>query len=262
MINSSMLKLKSLGQVGYLFEFLGTKWVIDPYLFNYVADLYGSEFNRLIDVELNGKDLAGIKLILITHEHEDHCDPTTINHILKFNSNVRIVCPKNCNDILTSAGIASELITNPHLGEEIQLDEIKIEMIPSAHTNLEIEDGFTRWAGYLIKIGKSIIYHAGDTVPYFDMDNYLPKNIDLAFLPINENNFFRVKAGIIGNMTCREALQLIKEFEIQEWIPTHWDLFSQNGTYKEELDFLAKKLKTEKHIWIDANRTHEFQIKS
>ena len=49
-------------------------------------------------------------------------------------------------------------------------------------------------------------------------------------LPVNEDNYFRRRRGIVGNMTVREAFGLASEVGIRTVLPVHWDMFCVNST--------------------------------
>ena len=59
--------------------------------------------------------------------------------------------------------------------------------------------------------------------------------IDIALLPVNEDNYFRRRRGIVGNMSVREAFELAREVKIKEVIPVHWDMFECNSTSEGEI---------------------------
>ncbi|MCR9249738.1 MAG: MBL fold metallo-hydrolase [bacterium] len=253
---SRSFKITALGQVGYIFEIEGSKIVIDPYLSDYVSDLYGNAFRRAIPIPMRGSEIKDLDLLLITHEHEDHCDPNTIQDICKANKEVSIICSLNCNEIISK--IEGVNILNPTVGYVHNLKNISIRITPASHTNLEIQNGHSRYMGFILEFNGYKIYHPGDTIP-FDTKEYFEGGFDLAFFPINERNYFREREGIVGNMTCREAIEWSKELDVKNWIPTHWDLFPGNSTNKEELDLIAHKLNVSNYRWINSGESIEIE---
>ena len=59
--------------------------------------------------------------------------------------------------------------------------------------------------------------------------------IDLCFLPVNEDNYYRRRKGIVGNMSIRDAFGLANELAVKELVPIHWDMFEVNSTTPEEI---------------------------
>jgi L-ascorbate 6-phosphate lactonase len=238
----SSLYYTFLGQVGVLISYGGINLIIDPYLSDYVKDLYGERFVRNYPFDFKAVDLSNIDYCLITHAHEDHCDPNSINLLLKQNNDLKVICDFKSREILKDKVEVETKVFVPKVGEEIIMtEEIKVKTIPSAHTKISIKNGFSEFNGYIIHVGKYTLYHPGDTIPNREIEEYLPNKIDLAFMPINERNFFRDEIGIIGNMTIREAQQWSRELGIKKVIATHWDLFELNSTSQQEL-VLANQL--------------------
>ena len=99
--------------------------------------------------------------------------------------------------------------------------------------------------GWIIDNKKTHIYIAGDTSVNQELINFLKKipKIDLAILPVNEDNFFRRRRGIIGNMSIREAFGLTDELEIRKLFPVHWDMFEINSAIPEEIEIIYNSYK-------------------
>ena len=53
-------------------------------------------------------------------------------------------------------------------------------------------------------------------------------DIDIALLPVNEDNYFERRRGIVGNMSARDAFGLAAEVGIKSVVPVHWDMFAIN----------------------------------
>ena len=53
---------------------------------------------------------------------------------------------------------------------------------------------------------------------------------------MNEDNFFRRRRGIVGNMSLREAFELAAEVGISTVVPVHWDMFAVNSTSPDEIN--------------------------
>ena len=78
----------------------------------------------------------------------------------------------------------------------------------------------------------------------------LPR-VDIAILPVNEDNFFRRKRGIIGNMSIREAFGLADLLNFKNVIPVHWDMFEFNSTLPEEIKSVNKGYKWNFKLFMD-----------
>jgi L-ascorbate metabolism protein UlaG (beta-lactamase superfamily) len=71
-------------------------------------------------------------------------------------------------------------------GQEVDLGTIKISTIPAYNIDKDFHTKESHWVGYLIKIGNTLIYHAGDTDKIDDMQKltgFQAENF-IAMLPI------------------------------------------------------------------------------
>ncbi len=82
--------------------------------------------------------------------------------------------------------------------------------------------------GYVVDTPAGAIFHAGDAVLTEKLANDLlglHKHFKMLMLPING----RGRPGIIGNMNIDEAISLALNIQPDYLVPTHWDLFKENG---------------------------------
>ena len=131
------------------------------------------------------------------------------------------------------------------LQEKLVLDGISVQAVPAAHPNIEtIGPGLSRFVGYVIEYKGYRIYHAGDTCVHRELIQRLQSfsGIDLAFIPVNEKNFYRDERGIIGNMSIRDAFDFASDIGVRNFVPVHWDMFELNKVYREEIELLYEKL--------------------
>ena len=167
--------------------------------------------------KIKKKDTAGI--ILITHEHYDHCSPEDVNKLQ--GPDTVIVAPADCAAKLKG----NVKIVKP--GAKIEIRGVAIEVLPSYNTNKQFHTKDRGWVGYVFTAEGQRIYIAGDT-------DYIPemKNIrtDIALLPVSGTYV----------MTADEAVQAALDIKPKVAIPMHYG--SIVGT-KEDARKFAEKLK-------------------
>lgn len=237
------IKVKSLGQSGFRFQFGGIVVYTDPYLSDHVAESEGAEMHRLFPVTIEPGAVTDADFVLISHAHLDHCDFSTILPLARASSKCMIVCPNEVAQSLNERGISEKRLIAAR-EEWIDLGEgLRVMPVPAAHTEIEHDmDGLLRYVGYVIEYQGRRIYHAGDTSPAMALLERLKQltPIDTAFLPVNERNFYRERRGIVGNMSVREAFQMATDIGVKVLVPIHWDMFAPNSVYLEEIELLYR----------------------
>jgi L-ascorbate metabolism protein UlaG (beta-lactamase superfamily) len=234
------MKLQSLGQAGLIFETADSRIVIDPYLSDSVAEQFGRSLTRQTPIVVDPGALTGVHWILLTHAHLDHTDPATLLPLASASPHAKFVAPYESRAILGEIGLGGREMRPPP-GDWIDLGGgISLRAIPAAHVELERNAaGEWRYVGYLLRVGSTILYHAGDTIPHPEIFASLAgEHIDWAFLPVNERNFYRDRDGIVGNMTVREAFQMAADLGVRHVVPIHWDMFAPNRTHIAEIELL------------------------
>ncbi|MBP6979303.1 MAG: MBL fold metallo-hydrolase [Lentimicrobiaceae bacterium] len=123
--------------------------------------------------------LPDADMILVTHHHGDHLDPSSIDKITKTGTD--IICSESCLDKLPD-GIAMKN------GETRTVQGITIQAVPAYNVVNKRSNGEPFHPkgignGYVISIGDKKIYIAGDTENIPEMADL--RNIYCAFLPMN-----------------------------------------------------------------------------
>ena len=245
-----------LGQAGFAFKFNRKLLIIDPYLSDYLSKKNkGKLFPhiRLMDVPIYPENIKNIDYILSSHAHSDHMDPETLSVLSVNNPNCRIIAPAAEVQEAINRGAKKEQIIPVNDGQIIELEnDIRIIGVAASHETLKInEKGEYHFLGYIFDFGGIKIYHSGDCIPYDGLYNKLKKlYINIALLPINGRDNYRLNNGIAGNFLIREALELCRECEIKTLIVHHFGMFAYNTATNEELEELKKKSSKNRQIII------------
>ncbi len=161
-------------------------------------------------------------VLLITHDHHDHCDPSTFQHIL--DEDTKIVAPEICSD-----KIESDFITvDP--GDSVELDDIDVRAVHAYNRKRKRDSGEPfhpkgEGVGYLITAEGKTIYHPGDTENIPEMVHL--DGIHTAFLPIDGTY----------TMDIEEAIEAAKVIEPDVAVPFH----ERDADPKEFKDRLEKQ---------------------
>jgi len=242
----SGIELRWLGQSGFKLHDPsgGALAYLDPYL--------SAHKGRTWSAPIQPADLAKADLILCTHEHIDHFDKPAIKAANQVEgAHFQLVLPEPIIDQALELGIPRERITGAQPGQNLEIAGVQINPVPACHgLNMsdaysfgkELSGGLIRFLGYVVGLGGTHIYHAGDTIPYTGQANLLQKlHPHLALLPINGRDYFReTERNIVGNMNPREAVHLAVDINAQALVPMHWDIFPYNRGFPGDLTAYAE----------------------
>jgi L-ascorbate metabolism protein UlaG (beta-lactamase superfamily) len=143
-------------------------------------------------------------VILVTHDHYDHCDVENINKLKK--EGTVIVTTTECSDKLSIENIKT---VKP--GDSVSIDGIKV----FATFAYNIKKPFHpkgRGVGFVVEMDGKKIYHAGDTDFVPEMRGLKYDKLDVAILPI----------GGTYTMNLDEAVEATKTINPDYVIPMHF----------------------------------------
>jgi L-ascorbate metabolism protein UlaG (beta-lactamase superfamily) len=227
------LRLRWLGQAGFLIETISSRVLIDPYLSDSLAEKYRGKpypHRRMMETPIAPSLLGGIDLYLATHGHTDHLDPGTLGPVAASSPDCIFVVPASCLDLALERGAPADRLVGANAFESLKFKDVAIHPLPSAHEELSTDEaGRHRFLGYVLELGGLVLYHSGDCVPYPGLsENLAPYDIDLGLLPVNGRDQGRREAGIPGNFDLGEAVGLAFSRGFGLCIGHHFGMFDFN----------------------------------
>ena len=235
-VQPNCMAIWGLGQMGLAIKGNdGRILYIDPVLTNVVAVKIPSEadkFARAFPAPLQPEEITNASYVLCSHEHLDHTDPFTLAPLAKASQLAKFITSGWAKELLDEAGIALERRIVPQYGNPLDLDGLKISIIPAAHDEIEFEPskGF-RFLSFQIDWGGVRLFHSGDTCitkEYLTHLHTLP-SADVAMVAANGRDEYRKSLNVLGNLHPAEVVWLAKEMGWDVVIGGHNDLFEWNS---------------------------------
>jgi len=160
-------------------------------------------------------------VVLVSHGHYDHYSASDVTKVsgpqTKFIASA---------DVVGQHGKGQPL----QPGQSVSVDDITITGVAAYNPAKQFHPKANNWLGFVIEIGDSRIYYAGDT----DMTEEMKvlKGIDIALLPV----------GGTYTMNAAEAAEAVEHFKPVKAVPYHWgDIVGG----RKDADNFAKKAKCE-----------------
>ena len=134
-----------------------------------------------VDLEEHAAPSEPADIILVTHSHHDHCDPSRIKKVRT--ANTVVIAPADC-----VSKIGGD-VTSLKPGEETVIDTVKVKAVEAYNYKRFRSPGNPYHpkglgVGYMVIIEGKTIYHAGDT-------DFIPEmkelgHVDAALLPTGD----------------------------------------------------------------------------
>ena len=200
------LKIRWIGQSGYILSDDDTTIYIDPYLSDCVNRVAGRE--RMVPAPVSAKDIKADAFIC-THNHLDHVD---VDLIEEMNTDgIDFYAPTDCKETLENLGVKGYNAFD--MGSTVKIGDFECSAVYADHTVPAI--------GVVVKHSGNTLYFTSDTL----YNEKLAKvKCDILFICIN---------GKLGNMNVDEAIKITKMISPKTAVPNHYDMFESNSENPE-----------------------------
>ena len=228
-VKENLEKLKNddyiawIGHATFLIKLGNTTIITDPVFSKNAGPLiFGPD--RFTEPALNLNEIPQTDVFLLTHNHYDHQDMSTIR---KFPyKNAKVLLPLKLGKYFKRYKDVNEM----DWYDEIKVnDDLKITLLPAVHWSKRslTDTNKTLWGNFLIEYKDKKILFACDT-GYGDIykdlgEKYGP--IDLSMINIGAYDFRPMFEKSIYHTTPEEALQIAQDLKSKKVLGTHWGTF-------------------------------------
>lgn len=170
------------------------------------------------------EDLPPISIVLLSHNHYDHCDTRTLRRLAR-RFDPAVVTPLGNRAVVRSAGIRR--VEELDWWQEASSTPLSIALTPAHHFSARtpLDRDRALWGGFVVGVEGGRIYFAGDTAygPFFRDIGQRFHRLDMALLPIGayEPRWFMRAV----HMNPEEAVQAHLDLGGPESIGMHFGTF-------------------------------------
>ncbi|HLH74975.1 MAG TPA: MBL fold metallo-hydrolase, partial [Chloroflexota bacterium] len=224
-VQPNTLALWWLGQASFVVKGATATIYVDPYL--------RLAARRLTPPPFPPSAVTNADLVILTHDHGDHVDPETLPDLAAASPGARFVAPRpiasRVADLVGGANRVFPAVADEPLHFDLRGTPVELLPVPAKHEEFDQTEQGYPYLGYTIRLNGVCLHHSGDTIPYEgQIERVKGHEVDVALLPINGRDFYRTRAGTIGNFDYREAAEFAVQIGASVVIPMHYAMFRNN----------------------------------
>ena len=186
-IGQSAAVVTFIGHSTFLIQTAAGNLLTDPVYSRRAGPFNAFGPRRVREPAVRFEDLPAISLVLLSHNHYDHCDLPTLR-LLASRHDPIVVTPVGNAHLVKSTGLRR--VEELDWWQASTLPEPAVTLTPAQHFSARgpLDRNRALWGGFVLRTGGARIFFAGDTgyAPFFPDIRRRLGPIDLALLPIGE----------------------------------------------------------------------------
>jgi len=242
------LRVTMVGHATVLIQSGGLNLLTDPVWSDRASPVRFAGPKRVTDAGIAFADLPPIDVVLLSHNHYDHLDLTTLRRLHAAHRPI-IVTPLG-NDALIQKAIPEARVITGDWGDCIPLDQgAEVHIVPAHHWSARGlgDRRMALWGGFMLRTSGGLTYFAGDTGygngAIFRVMKARYGSPDIALLPIGA---YAPRWFMADQHTDpAEAVKIMLDLDAGSAVGIHWGGFRLTDEGREEpLVLLAEALAT------------------
>jgi L-ascorbate metabolism protein UlaG (beta-lactamase superfamily) len=190
---------------------------------------------RVADPGVAFDSLPRVDLVLLSHDHYDHCDLPTLRRLARRDDPL-VAAPLGHRSLLAGAGFGRVAELDWWQGQACG-PGTGVTLVPARHWSRRSPFGTDRrlWGGFMVRSGDRLVYFAGDSGYQEGLFTEIGRRCgapDLALLPIGayEPRWFMADA----HMNPEEAVRVHREVGARRSLAMHWGAFQLTDEGRED----------------------------
>ena len=218
------LSMVWLGHSSVFLRMGGKNILIDPVFSSRVSPVSFVGPKRFPGERITASQLPEIDLVLISHNHYDHCDRETL---CALDGQVkRYIAPTGVGRIIQSFGIQASKIQELGWYEQTNADGLEIICTPSQHNSSRtgIDWNRTLWCSYVLENAAHRVFYSGDGGfgKHFEEIRTRYGAPDLAIMECGQYG----ERWHTTHMFPEESVQACRMLQAKLAVPVHWGAYS------------------------------------
>lgn len=227
-----------LGHSTFLIQVGGKNILTDP-IFGNISFI----FSRILPFSIRPKDLPVIDVVILSHNHPDHMDVSSLREIRRHNPHVKMLVPMGDKEWFDEQGFID---CSEHIWwDEIEQDGVKFTFLPAKHWSQRglFDKNKSLWGSWMIEFDGFKFYFAGDSGwgHHFALIGEMFKSIDVALMPIGPGEPREWMKH--SHINAEEAGKAFLQLKARWFVPMHW------GTFRLGMDKFKEPLTRLKNWW-------------
>jgi len=210
-----------MGHATFLIKLGDTTIITDPLFSKNSGPLiFGPK--RYVESAIKLKEIPKTDLFLLTHNHYDHLDYSTVKNFPHKKS--KVLVPLKLSKYFTRNGFKD--VNELDWYDDIKINDLKITFLPAVHWSKRTltDTNKTLWGNFLIEYKDKKILFACDT-GYGNIYKELGEKygpIDLTFINIGAYDFRPMFEKSVYHTNPEEALNIAQDLKSKKVIGMHW----------------------------------------